>query len=1193
MIGDAGKPGIDGSAPVLDLLRNIHLRDEDAGKNVAVFLGDNIYPFGLHKKDHEMRAADEAAIDAQIDAVKDLDMKSYFIAGNHDYRQGKDHGIKYVKRQERRVDKALGRNAFRPDHGCPGPEVVKLGKNAVLILIDTQWWLHQKRRSEGPKDGCEVKNEGEFIALLRETFKDNKNKHIILAGHHPIESYGSHGGYFPFKDHLFPLTAINDGLYVPMPILGSIYPLYRRLIGDAQDIAHAKYDLLRRELRALFKEYPNTLYVAGHEHNLQYQVKGNAHYVVSGSGSKSTHLKKTKALLHGSEDRGFARVRVFDDGSTDLSFFEVNGGTTPTYTAQLHAPHEKIDDDVEDNETWVRTTDSITVVPNEALAAGGFKRKIFGSLYRDVWTAPITVPVMDIDTAHGGLKPLKKGGGLQTRSLRLEAADGRQYVFRSIEKFPAAALAPELRNTVVEEVVADGIAGSHPYAAIVIPELADAVGVNHTNPQLVFIPDHPSLGRFRSDFANMLVLYEERTSGNTEGMPGLGNSTELVGSPDLIENLRSSHKHVIDKRSLIRHRLFDMIIGDWDRHDDQWRWATYDGPNGATIYKPIPRDRDQAFFKQNGLIPNVVNRKWGVRKFQSYGPEIRDVIGQSFNARYLDRAYLAGAGWNDWEEVADSLKAALSDDVIHRAISLFPKAARDLMGYEVIEGLKGRRDNIKEIAREYYEFLARTVDVVGTDKAEFFEVIRLPEGKVEVNVFDREKGKKIKKRQYFHRVFDKKDTKEIRIYGLEGDDEYRVEGKVKNSIKVRIIGGFEKDVFKDSSRVSGLAHKTIIYDSKEKKKKQKTKAKLGKEAKLRMLKASDALDYDRLEFVHDHLMPLVNIGYNPDDGMILGGGFQLTKQGFKVQPFKWRHRFLASYALLTGAYRILYNGKVNDAFGHTGVGFDVDIRAPQNNFNFFGFGNDTELPDDIDTFRFRVNEMFVAPYLERRAGLTHAFRIGPRIVRAAVEDRDVEEGVADPIPEVLSQDAAYYGAWFQYRLRNVDSEVNPNRGVSMKFDLNWDREFDSDDNQFGIGGELALYLPLRLFGAKSTLALRGGGGRNDGFYHPVLARTIGGRETVRGLRRDRFTGNSNAFANSELRIQLATAQNPIIPFKLGLIGFYDTGRVWVDNDNTASDWHYGVGGGLFINPLDFLVLQGTYGVSDDFQMVDVRIGYFF
>jgi hypothetical protein len=77
--------------------------------------------------------------------------------------------------------------------------------------------------------------------------------------------------------------------------------------------------------------------------------------------------------------------------------------------------------------------DSVSVRAGERYAAGGLRRLVLGTGYRDLWTMPVTVPVLDPDTFAGGLAVLERGGGRQTVSLRFGADDGREYVFRSVD----------------------------------------------------------------------------------------------------------------------------------------------------------------------------------------------------------------------------------------------------------------------------------------------------------------------------------------------------------------------------------------------------------------------------------------------------------------------------------------------------------------------------------------------------------------------------------------------------------------------------------------------------------------------------------------------------------------------------------------------------------------------------------------
>ena len=79
----------------------------------------------------------------------------------------------------------------------------------------------------------------------------------------------------------------------------------------------------------------------------------------------------------------------------------------------------------------------VLVAPGPQYEAGAVWRMFFGTDWRDLWTTPTKVEVLNLRTFAGGLTPLKQGGGQQTKSLRFQAADGRQFNFRSVLESPA------------------------------------------------------------------------------------------------------------------------------------------------------------------------------------------------------------------------------------------------------------------------------------------------------------------------------------------------------------------------------------------------------------------------------------------------------------------------------------------------------------------------------------------------------------------------------------------------------------------------------------------------------------------------------------------------------------------------------------------------------------------------------------
>ena len=157
---------------------------------------------------------------------------------------------------------------------------------------------------------------------------------------------------------------------------------------------------------------------------------------------------------------------------------------------------------------------------------------------------------------------------------------------RSIEKFPDAAIPPDLRSPFARDIVEDAISASYPYSSLSIRPLADATGLPPIRRKLVYIPDDPRLGRFRSTFKNTLAVLEEREPSFV---------TKAYNTDELVLRLAKDNDDHVDQVAVLKARLLDNFVMDFDRHEDQWQWATRDTGKGK-LYYPIPRDHDQAFF---------------------------------------------------------------------------------------------------------------------------------------------------------------------------------------------------------------------------------------------------------------------------------------------------------------------------------------------------------------------------------------------------------------------------------------------------------------------------------------------------------------------------------------------------------------------------------------------------------------------
>jgi hypothetical protein len=233
--------------------------------------------------------------------------------------------------------------------------------------------------------------------------------------------------------------------------------------------------------------------------------------------------------------------------------------------------------------------DSTTTRPASDKYEAQFLGRVFlGNHYREVWAAPITMKYLDLEHMEGGLTPLKRGGGFQTKSLRLLAKDSNQYVIRTIDKDPSKAVAGAFRNTIVTDLLQDQISASHPYGFLIAPGLAKAAGIYHTNPKVLYVPDDPRLGEFRDVFKHEVVLFEERMLTSAGVEEGLGGFKKVKDTWDVYDAIHKSSDNQVDEYFVLRSRLFDMMIGDWDRHEDQWLWAQFNMPDGKKVFRPIP-----------------------------------------------------------------------------------------------------------------------------------------------------------------------------------------------------------------------------------------------------------------------------------------------------------------------------------------------------------------------------------------------------------------------------------------------------------------------------------------------------------------------------------------------------------------------------------------------------------------------------
>lgn len=358
-------------------------------------------------------------------------------------------------------------------------------------------------------------------------------------------------------------------------------------------------------------------------------------------------------------------------------------------------------DDLE--KTDFRQHDSLWIAASTLYKGDILKEIMQGENYREAWSTPVKVPVVYLDTLAGGLKVIKEGGGKQTHSLKLKNEDNILYTLRSVTKDPQK-LIPEIAETLgLENIIVDGISAQHPYGAILAAELAETAGVFHTHPQLVFVPKQKRLEGYNKKYGNRLYLLEFETE-SEKNWTSLKNIQGIVETNKLQElKMKYGDLLSIDRSALIKARLFDMLIGDWDRHAEQWGWALQEKKDQTGVIAiPIAGDRDNAFFNIDGIIPSIVTNKNVEPLVRPFEEKIDYLPGLVYP---FDRYFLINTPKNIFLEQAVELQNSLTDEKIASAFKVWPEEISKLDKEQIIQKIKSRRQSLTEYAGKFHEII--------------------------------------------------------------------------------------------------------------------------------------------------------------------------------------------------------------------------------------------------------------------------------------------------------------------------------------------------------------------------------------------------------------------------------------------------------------------------------------------------------
>lgn len=818
-------------------------------------------------------------------------------------------------------------------------------------------------------------------------------------------------------------------------------------------------------------------------------------------------------------------------------------------------------------------TPTATVAAGERYKAGWFKRFFLGDNYRDLWSTPITVPVLDLRTTAGGLTPTEIGGSKQTKSLQFKNASGSRFVFRLVDKDGLST--PEgYDKTIVEWTLRDQVSTHHPAGATTADVLLRAAGVLHPSPILAVMPDDSLLGKFRKEFAGRLGMFEAYPD-VPDGTTGFAGAMAIIDSDSLVKLIDHNPRQQVDARAYLRARLMDMLMNDWDRNPGQWKWARMEP--GAP-WQPIARDRDKALIDYGGVAAIIGPVVPQLVRFQGEYPRMSGLTSKSAE---LDRRLLSGLEVSAYDSIAVDLQGRLTNAVIDSAVHAMPREYHERMP-EAAANLKTRRDRLPEQARLFYKNLAEVVNIHATDAADSATVTLVDKRYVDIAI--RSGGAE----PYYRRRFDKEDTRQIRLYLHEGDDRAEVGGDAKPAMKVRVIGGNGKNDLIKASDAANHTSKLKFYDNGD-----KDNVAYGEEP-----------TFDRRPWFRPQmgppqrpardwgsgLSPAARLDSEGDElGLMAGLGVTRKSYGFGRHPYSNRIQLFGEYSFGVNKFRVL--GDFDKWWEKSP--FHLTARAHWSELeiiNFYGFGNDTQEVPPESYYDASHRQWMVYPALNYALGPNSDIAVGA-VFKSSVTDTVPGHFISDTQPYGVGdfdQLGFRVGLYKDSRIRQKDHY----RGLLIDLTATTYPEMMDVTSQFEVYAlNTAGYITIPMI-KRPFFSLKAGASHVRGIVPFHESAFVGGEPSERKLPYQRYAGDTAYYGSAELRIPLFGFPL-LVPIDVGTYVYTNTGRVYLDNQSPGG-WHTSSGAGVWIG-----ILNPMSGVSVDLgnyvgrNIVQAKIGFKF
>lgn len=764
---------------------------------------------------------------------------------------------------------------------------------------------------------------------------------------------------------------------------------------------------------------------------------------------------------------------------------------------------------------------------------------LWGKHYRKLYGTPIKVDTANVRNMYGGLSIVDKAPSIH--GIMMADAQEELYLLRPVDGsatflksgfFRTIYNKKDYKETYLDQFIEDAYTITNPFAFRVADNLAGNVGLISYNPQVYYIPPSADI-----DTTSMFSLFNDRIVAVYK-MKNLSLHKTVVDTEHLLANMRQSKANKVNAPIYIRERLFDILVGDWNKPPESWFWLE-EANDAGHIYTPIIVDRACSFPRVDGALFKGILGMFGLKCITDYDYHLSDLKKFNQFTLALDIALTESNGEQEWLREAEFIQKQLTDEVIDEAFKLFPPEIQGIDTELIKRKLKVRRNTLSRTASDYYNLMQKTPIVTATDGDDRIEVDRLGTKDLQIRILDQ--TDKI----VFDKKYDKR-TNEIWIYGLDGNDKFVQTGPSrKRATPIALIGGQGKDSY---NLVAGK--KTRIYEYKSDNQSYDSIA----SAKLIETTIDSVLVYDYMKLKY-RTFDITPWGiYDSDLGLYLGAYATWTMYGFKRVPYTYRHRI--GYNYLNG---FMYIGSFPSFDERKTFVLEAYIGTARNFTNFFGYGNQTGGGKDRERNynRVKISKYSITP------SYYYNFTTDQRLIAKTSFDiydmRDTHDRFINeyyPAGHKVYDTKYYNNTSLTYELKKelppIQSSVNLSVTGGWVVNLLYpDINFAYSEAKFSFNIKLTDHLTWATqVNGKALFS------NQYEFFQSASA-------DLRGARNNRYIGRQTLYQHTDLRYDMGNLQNPFMPLMYGVFGGFDYGRVWYPGEYSKK-WHPSFGGGFWL-----------------------------